>query len=123
VRIDEVEALAHQGFFVIEHHAVQLEERLLIDEDADVVELVDTIAFAWLRVKANVVGESGAAAALDAETQAALLRRNILLRHGDTDALQRTLGDLHAFLRGCNVVGLEYAGKCSHFLVQTLLLV
>ena len=36
VRIDEVEALPHQCLFVVQHHAVQIDERLGIDEDADI---------------------------------------------------------------------------------------
>ncbi len=64
--IDEVEALAHERLLVVENHAVEVDERLGIDEDADVVEVVDTVALAGLGVEADVVGESGATSALDA---------------------------------------------------------
>ena len=33
--VDEVEALAHEGFFVVEDHAAEVDEALGVDEDAD----------------------------------------------------------------------------------------
>src|SRR5271163_5309059 len=71
VRVDEVEALAHQRLFVVEHHAVQVDEALGIDEDADgrsigrggievrLREGVDAVALARLGVEADVVAEAG----------------------------------------------------------------
>jgi hypothetical protein len=46
VRIDEVKPLPHQALLVVQRHAVQIEERLGIDEDAHPVELVDAVALA-----------------------------------------------------------------------------
>jgi hypothetical protein len=57
VGIDEVEALPHQGLFVVQNHAVQVDERLGIDEDADIFELVDAVALTGLRIEADVVGQ------------------------------------------------------------------
>ena len=51
VRIDEVESLTHQRLFVVQRHAVQIEERLGIDEDAHAVELVDAVAFAGMGIE------------------------------------------------------------------------
>ena len=56
--IDEVEALTHQRLFVIEDHAVQVDERLRIDEDANVIELIDAVALSRLRIEADVIRES-----------------------------------------------------------------
>src|SRR6202789_2012841 len=111
VRIDEVEPLPHQRLFKIKHHAVQVDEALGIDEDADrrsvrriargrnsCAERVDTVTLARLRVKANVVAQSGAPTPLNSDAQAALLWRNVLLRHGDANPLQGLLGDLNTLL-------------------------
>ena len=35
VGVDEVEALAHEGLFVVEDHAAEVDEALGVDEDAD----------------------------------------------------------------------------------------
>jgi hypothetical protein len=35
VRVDEVEALAHEGLLVVEDHAAEVDEALGVDEDAD----------------------------------------------------------------------------------------
>ena len=91
MRVDEVEALAHQRLLVVEHHAVQVDERLGIDEDANVAELKDAIALGWAGFKANHVTQSRTAATLYAQPQPALSRRNLLLRHGRADVGQRLL--------------------------------
>src|ERR1035438_10423089 len=74
VGVDEVEALAHEGFFVVEDHAAEVDETLGVDEDADgggvgggrvemrLREGVDAVALAGLGVEADVVAEAGAAA-------------------------------------------------------------
>ena len=60
---------------------MQIDERLRIDEHAHIVKLEDAVAFARLRVEADVVAQPGTAAALHAQAQAALLGRNAFLRH------------------------------------------
>jgi len=112
VGVNEVEALAHQGLLIVEHHAVEVDEGLGVDEDADVFEVEDAVALARLRVEANVVGETGAAAALNAEAQAAFSGRDALLGHGDADALEGAVGQLDSLLRGSLVVGVEYVEFC-----------
>src|ERR1019366_296984 len=89
VGIDEVEALAHEGLFVVEDHAAEVDEAFGVDEDADgrqgvgrrrgwgrlgqggLGEGVDAVAVAGLGVEADVVAEAGAAASADAEAEAA----------------------------------------------------
>src|SRR2546423_2711431 len=73
IRIHEVEALLHQRLFVVEDHAVQINEALGINEDADAVKVIDTVTLARLRIKANVVAQAAASAALHAHAQSALL--------------------------------------------------
>ena len=86
IRVDEVEALPHQGFFEVEHHAGEVEVALAVDEDADgaaaagVVGGFDALAkdkgavvLAGLGVEADVIAEAGTAAALDADAQAACI--------------------------------------------------
>ncbi len=115
MRIDKVKALAHERLFIVENHAVQVDERLGVDKDAHIVELIDTVSLARLRVKADIVGKTGAAATRDAETQAALRRRNALLGHGDANALESALGHLNPLLVGGLVRCVEYGQLvCSH---------
>src|SRR5580700_5500710 len=52
--IHEDESLLHQRFLVIEDHAVQIDERLRIDKNAHIPVLKDAVAFARLRVEADV---------------------------------------------------------------------
>ena len=100
VRIDEVESLPHQRLFVVQRHAVQIEERLGIDEDAHAVELVDAVALAGLRVELDGIRKPRAAAAHHAQAQAALFGRNAFLGHGGADALDGAVGDLQALAAG-----------------------
>src|SRR5580698_6874307 len=71
IRIDEVEALAHEGLFEVEDHAGEVEEGLRVHEKANGLgaagvvggldaraEDEDAIALARLRVKADVVAEA-----------------------------------------------------------------
>src|SRR5205823_12256592 len=58
IGIDEVEALLHQRVFPIQDHAVQVDERLGIHKDAHVGKLENAVAFARMRVEADVVGQS-----------------------------------------------------------------
>ncbi len=110
--IDEVEALTHEALFIVEHHACQIEEGLRVNEDphrlgsAGIVrglqtraEDEDAVALAGLRVKADVVAQPRAAAALNAEAQAASVRRDAFLGQRNANALQRVLGDLDSVLR------------------------
>src|SRR5450759_3201547 len=55
IRVLKGEALMHQALFVIENHAVQVNEGLGIDKDANVFKLKHAIAFARLRVETDVV--------------------------------------------------------------------
>ena len=71
VRILEHEALAHERLLV-QRHAVQVQERLGIDEYADIAELENAVALAGLGVELNRVAQARAAAALHAQAQAAL---------------------------------------------------
>src|SRR4051812_29318083 len=97
VRVDEVEALLHQRLFVVQHHAVQVDEALRVHEQAHTIELIHAVALTRLRIEADVVAQSAASAALYAHAKSALFRRNILLRHGYADLLQRALRHLNAF--------------------------
>src|SRR5208283_4606612 len=94
VRVLEHEPLVHQGLLVIQNHAVQINERLRIDEDANVFELKNTIAFARLRVEADVVTQSGTATTLDTQAKPAFGRRDIFFRQRRTDTSYRLLGHL-----------------------------
>src|SRR5580700_3114145 len=73
VGILEDEALAHQGFFVLQRGAVQIEKTLWVDEQARTEFFENFIAVAGLRVEAHSVRQAGAAAALHAYAQAALI--------------------------------------------------
>src|SRR5947209_13481179 len=67
VRIDEVETLLHQALLIIEHHPMQVDERLRIHEHAYALELIHAVAFARLRIEPNVVAQPRASAALHAQ--------------------------------------------------------
>src|ERR1035437_7947143 len=96
VRIDKVKSLPHQRLLVVQSHAVQIEERLGIDEDPHTVKLVDAVALAWLRIELDRVRKPRASAAHYAQAQSALFRRNAFLGHGHADALDSPLGQLQA---------------------------
>jgi hypothetical protein len=98
MRIDEVEALPHQRLFVVENHAVQVDKRLGVDEDANIFKVVHTIPFTRLRVETNVIGETRTAAALDAQTEAPLFRGDSFFGHGYANPLQGTIRYLDALL-------------------------
>lgn len=106
--IDEVEALAHEGLFVVEDHTVQVDEGLRVDKHADVLEVEDAVTVAGLGVETDIVGEPGAASALNAETQAAFGGRDALLGHGDADALEGAIRHLDSLLRGSLIFGIQY---------------
>src|SRR5271155_1990505 len=53
--IHEDESLLHQRFLVVEDHAVQVDKRLGIDKNAHIAILEDAVAFARLRVEADVI--------------------------------------------------------------------
>jgi hypothetical protein len=108
VGVDEVEALAHQRLLVVEDHAVEVDEALGVDEDADgrgvgeggvkvsLGEGVDAVALAGLGVELDVVAEAGATAAGDAHSEASGVGGDVLLGHGDANALQRAQRNLDA---------------------------
>src|SRR3981189_3530576 len=64
VRILEHKALLHQGFAVIENHPVQIDERLRVHKNSDILELKHTVALARLRVEPYVVTHARASAPL-----------------------------------------------------------
>ena len=104
--IHEYEALLHQRLLIIQGHAVQIDERLGVDENPHIGEQEDAVAFARLCVEADVIAQTRTAAALDAEAQAALLGRNAFLGHGSADFGQGFLGNENSFggsLRGFQV--------------------
>src|SRR5579863_1188277 len=96
LRVYEYESLLHQRFLVIQDHAVQVDERFRIDKDADIAELKNAVAFARLRIEADVIAQAGTSAALHTKAQAALLGRNAFLGHRDADFRDRLLGDRDA---------------------------
>ena len=108
VGVDEVEALAHEGFFVVEDHAAEVDETLGVDEETDggrvgegrvevrLGEGVDAVALAGLGVELDGVAEAGAAASGDADAEAAGFGRDAFLGHGDADALEGAEGNLNA---------------------------
>src|SRR5581483_8662752 len=53
VRVYEDEALVHERFFVIERHAVQVNEGFRIDEDANIAVREDPVALTRLRIEAD----------------------------------------------------------------------
>src|ERR1700752_1447372 len=94
--IHEDESLLHQRFLIIQDHAVQINERLRVDEHAHVVELKDAIAFARLRVETDVIAETRTATTLHAKAQSALLGRNAFLGHRAAYLNQGFVSDLNA---------------------------
>src|SRR5450755_4442548 len=98
MRIDEVKALPHQRLFIVENHTVEVDERLGIHKDTDVFKVVNTIPFSRLRVEPNVVGQTGTAAALNAQAEPPLFRGDSFFGHSDANPLQSALRDLDALL-------------------------
>src|ERR1035437_5742025 len=72
VRVDEVESLAHQRLFIVQRHAVQVDERLGIDEDSHTIKFINAVALAGLGIELDGVGKSRASAAYHAQAQSAL---------------------------------------------------
>ena len=121
--VDEVEALAHEGFFVVEDHAGEIDEALGVDEEADrrgfgergvevrLGEGIDAVTLAWLGVELDGVAEAGAAASSDADAEAAGFGSDVLLGHGDADALEGAEGELDALGAGGLAFGGEDGGR------------
>ena len=105
--INEVKALPHQRLFVVENHAVEVDKRLGIHKDADVFKVVNTIPFSRLRVEPNVIGQTGTAAALNAEAESPLLRGDSFFGHGYANPLQGALRDLDALLIRRSILRIE----------------
>ena len=76
---------------------MQVDERFRIDEHAHVAELKNAVALPRLRVEPNVIAQPGTSAALHAEAQSALLRRDALLHDCSSDLGQSFVRDLNAF--------------------------
>src|SRR3954452_14295316 len=64
VRVVHLEARAHQRLGVVDDRAVHVAERLLVDVDADALEVEDLVAITAL-VQSELVLEPAAATALD----------------------------------------------------------
>ena len=107
MRIDEVKTLPHQRLLIVENHAVQVDKRFGVDEDADIFKVVHTIPFARLRVETNVIGETRATAALDAQTEAPLFRGDSFFGHGYANPLQSALRYLDALLIRRGILRIE----------------
>jgi hypothetical protein len=118
MRIDEVEALPHQRLFVVENHAVEVDKRLGVDEDANIFKVVHTIPFTRLRVETNVIGETRAAAALDAQTEAPLIRGDPFFGHGYANPFQSALRYLDALLIRRGILRIEDGWFHLAFLVS-----
>src|SRR5262249_31921313 len=106
LRIHEYETLLHQGFLIVERHAMQINERLRIHKHSNVIELKDSVTFARLSVETNVVAQARATAALHAKAQAALLGRNAFLGHGAAHLREGLVRHDNAFCRCCLRYGL-----------------
>jgi hypothetical protein len=107
MRIDEVEALPHQRFFVVENHSVEVDKRLGIHKDANIFKVVHTIPFTRLRVETDVIGETRAAAALDAQTEPPLFRGDSFFGHGYANPLQGAIRYLDALLIWRGILRIE----------------
>src|ERR1700685_3931269 len=107
MRIDEVKTLSHQRLLVVENHAVQVDKRFGVDEDAHIFKVVHTIPFARLRVETNVIGEARAATALDAQTEPPLFRGDSFFGHGYANPLQGALRYLDALLIRRGILRIE----------------
>ena len=105
--IDEVKALPHQRLFVVENHAMEVDKRLGIHKDAHIFKVVNAVAFSRLRVESNVIRQTGTAAALNAEAESPLLRRDSFFSHGYANPLQSTLRDLDALLIRRGILRIE----------------
>src|SRR5262249_37790718 len=96
IRVREDETLLHQRFLVVERHTVQIDERLGVHKNPDIIELKDAVALTRLAVKTDVVAQPRAAAALHSEAQSTLLGRDVFLLDRHADARQGLVGDLNA---------------------------
>jgi len=72
---------AASAFLVVQNHAVQIDERLRIDENANVVELKDPITFTRLRVKSGRYSLDRNSRRPVRPDAAALVRRDAFLSH------------------------------------------
>src|ERR1035437_1426131 len=99
VRIDEGESLAHQRLFIVQRHAVQVDERLGIDEDSHTIKFINAVALAGLRVELDGIRKPRASAAYHAQAQSALCGRDAFLGQGHANALNRFFRQLQFRLR------------------------
>ena len=91
---------------------MQVYERLWIYEDTNAIEVIYPIALLWLTIETNVVAQAEASSALQAETHACLLRRDILLGHRRADLCESALSDLNGLhIRAC-ILRADY-GTCD----------
>ena len=105
--IDEVKALPHQRLLVVENHTVEIDERLGVDEDANIFKVVHTIPLTRLRIETNVIRETRAAAALNAQAEPPLLRGDSFFGHSYANPLQSALRYLDALLIRCSILRVE----------------
>src|ERR1700739_1506380 len=97
LRIHKNKALLHQGFLIIQDHPMEINERLRIHEYAHVCALEESIALAGLRVKTNVIPQTGTPAPLPAKAQASLFGRDAFFGHRATHLGDGLVGHLDAF--------------------------
>src|SRR5439155_4341322 len=95
VGILENESLAHQRFFVLERRAVQVQKTFLVNEETRAEFLEDLVAVARVRVQPHGIRETGAAAALHADTQAADMGRHTFLFKKRAYFQRGTLGQVN----------------------------
>src|SRR5271166_5956710 len=93
---------------------MQIEERLGIDEDADVAELKDAIALRRPVLETNDITQSGTAPALHAQTQATFGGRDVLLLQRCANASQRLFGDVDALRHRRRSCGRVLDVNCAH---------
>src|SRR6516162_7672277 len=95
IGIDKDKSLTHQRLFVVKRRAIQVEKALRINEDAGAERLENLVAVAGLPVEAHRVGQPGATAALDADTQPPFVRSYAFFGEQVEDFLRCALGDVN----------------------------
>src|SRR6266436_6895637 len=85
VGILENEPLAHECLFVLEGSSVQVQNTLRVNEEARAKFLEDLVAVAGLGVQPHSIGETGTAATLHADAQAADIGRHTFFFEQHTD--------------------------------------
>ena len=113
VGIAKDKSLLHQRLLVVEHHAVQVDERFRVNEEADAIELEDPVALAGLAIEADVLALPRAPSALHPQVKPAALLGNILLGHGAAHAGDGLLCNRDA-LRRRRLSFLRWSCQCAY---------